>query len=138
MFIFMVAVRVRLGLLGGASSLVEVLVGVEEKFWRLQSIPTCCMSLMRKLSPRRETGHCEVSKKEECKGLGRLSRGGWEEGITVNRDGTDGASTSARAGTGYYPPSSIGDSTWRTLRTAGDDRGSGRNSGGLSQFSRYV
>lgn len=54
-------------------------------------------------------------------------------------DGSDGASTSARAGTGYSPPSSIGDSTWRTLRTAGDDRGSGRNSSsGLSQFSRVL
>ncbi|KAF8335161.1 hypothetical protein F5887DRAFT_1063413 [Amanita rubescens] len=53
-------------------------------------------------------------------------------------DGTDSASTSARAGTGYSPPSSIGDSTWRTLRTAGDDRGSGRNSSGLSQFSRVL
>ncbi len=53
-------------------------------------------------------------------------------------DGSDGASTSARAGTGYSPPSSIGDSTWRTLRTAGDDRGPGRNSSGLSQFSRVL
>lgn len=62
----------------------------------------------------------------------RLGRGDSDDAST------DGASTSARAGTGYSPPSSIGDSTWRTLRTAGDDRGPGRSGSGLSQFSRVL
>ncbi|KAF8630707.1 hypothetical protein AX15_002760 [Amanita polypyramis BW_CC] len=46
--------------------------------------------------------------------------------------------TQPRTRTGYSPPSSIGDSTWRTLRTAGEDRGAGRGRGGLRQLSRLL
>ena len=35
------------------------------------------------LSLRRETGNCEISKKDECKGRERSSRAGWEEGIAA-------------------------------------------------------